>query len=1159
MWCDRLIEAGWLAALIVAPLFFNIWSSRVFEPDKITTVRSIALLMSAAWIVKWLDSRGSTNNHPITWRTPLIAPILVTVIIYMISTAMSVGVRTSLLGSYQRLQGTYTTFSYIIIFLMILQGLRTRTQLNRVLNIMIIVSLPISLYGILQRAGLDPLPWGGDTVNRVAGNMGNAIFIAAYLIMVFFVTLGKLAEVAIRILRSASQSWMDLARAAFYVFIAILNAFVVLVLSGSRGPQLGWITGLFFASLLMAQLLRNHRTRVLTTFGLIIIALLGLGFLAILNFDRSSSAIARIRELPVLNRLSTAFETNEGTNLVRTLIWDGNVNLVLPHEPIDFPPDAQNPDGRPDSFNTLRLWFGYGPESMYTAYNRFYPPALANIEARNASPDRSHDETWDSLVITGIFGLLAHLFLFGSVFYYAFKWIGLSRSRSDKYLFTFLWGGGAVVGGFVGATLTGRPGLFGVGLAIGAVAGLTLFVIIESAKSAIRQIDDPLSDRQLLDRVLIVCLISGIVAHYVEIQLGIAIVSTRTTFWVMAALISVIGLLRVSDIANVFDFELADVFVAGSHDATEIEQTARMSRRVRNQQRVAPRQRRSVSATLLPRWFGSIVTIGLFVGLIMGVLSYTFITNSERVTVSGAALWNGLTQLRGSTSYAVLGLCIATWLIGCLTLVFETVTSSTQSKASPSTLALLVAISLVVSLFIWVAYGTFHAGQLVSFIAARATSISDVLPLADQISFIPAYIYLLIACIMVSSAFVLSGSEDLADSHNTVNMASVIGIFLFPIVILPISTSNLQPIRADIVYKQAGPYDSQASNLLVQNTNIQGWDIGLEHHRRAIGLAPNEDFYYLWLGRDLLEKAKATSSKANPTLSENVTVGSIVSNSNVWNRSTSNPFPSSQFAREDLILAANKVLSEARRVNPLNTDHSANIARMWTQSGDIATDKAVQQKRYENSSKEYKVATSLSPQNAQLHNEWAILYAYKLNDLQRATQLLDHSIEIDPKYDQTYIIRADFRRQAIDQAANNLTQLRQQLASTPTTDTVKIADLNTQIKTAETDLNDKAQTAIADYTRAISINKNLNVYNILASLYQQIGNIDGAIETLTKATEQNPKDWSAYFNLAVMNQLKGKLDLAKANAQRAIDLATQPQDQQRAQTLLQQLNALKQP
>ena len=54
--CDAIIEAGWLAALVVAPLFFNTFSNRVFEPDKIHLVRSIALLMAVAWLVQLIDS-----------------------------------------------------------------------------------------------------------------------------------------------------------------------------------------------------------------------------------------------------------------------------------------------------------------------------------------------------------------------------------------------------------------------------------------------------------------------------------------------------------------------------------------------------------------------------------------------------------------------------------------------------------------------------------------------------------------------------------------------------------------------------------------------------------------------------------------------------------------------------------------------------------------------------------------------------------------------------------------------------------------------------------------------------------------------------------------------------------------------------------------------
>ena len=52
------MEAGWLAALIVEPLFFNVYSSRVFEPDKLSLLRSIALLLIAVWGIKLIEEAG---------------------------------------------------------------------------------------------------------------------------------------------------------------------------------------------------------------------------------------------------------------------------------------------------------------------------------------------------------------------------------------------------------------------------------------------------------------------------------------------------------------------------------------------------------------------------------------------------------------------------------------------------------------------------------------------------------------------------------------------------------------------------------------------------------------------------------------------------------------------------------------------------------------------------------------------------------------------------------------------------------------------------------------------------------------------------------------------------------------------------------------------
>jgi hypothetical protein len=72
--CEAFIEAGWLAVLIVTPLFFNVHSSRVFEPDKISLMRSIALLMAAAWLVKAINDGFGAGRARSGDRPELVEP-----------------------------------------------------------------------------------------------------------------------------------------------------------------------------------------------------------------------------------------------------------------------------------------------------------------------------------------------------------------------------------------------------------------------------------------------------------------------------------------------------------------------------------------------------------------------------------------------------------------------------------------------------------------------------------------------------------------------------------------------------------------------------------------------------------------------------------------------------------------------------------------------------------------------------------------------------------------------------------------------------------------------------------------------------------------------------------------------------------------------------
>src|SRR5215212_6309581 len=197
LWCERIIEAGWLLALVFIPSYFNLLSSRHFEPDKATSLRAIVLIMVAAGIIRALELRSHARAETArpeasllkrAWQRlnsiPLALPALLYALVFLFATAVSVVPATSFWGSYQRLQGTYTNLSYIGLAMMIVLTLRRREQLDRLITVAIIGSLPAVGYGLIQHYQIDPLPWKGDVVSRVASTMGNSIFVAAYLLMI---------------------------------------------------------------------------------------------------------------------------------------------------------------------------------------------------------------------------------------------------------------------------------------------------------------------------------------------------------------------------------------------------------------------------------------------------------------------------------------------------------------------------------------------------------------------------------------------------------------------------------------------------------------------------------------------------------------------------------------------------------------------------------------------------------------------------------------------------------------------------------------------------------------------------------------------------------------------------------------------------------------
>lgn len=507
-YCLQIIEAGWLVAVAVTPLHFNPVTSRIFEPNKMLLLRSIAVVMAAAWLVaaatRWLNrpDKPSRKIPPPLLRNGIFLSALLFLAITALAALFSVLPQISLWGYLERMAGLYTTASYLVFFLAVGAYLRTPDQLQRLVTTILLASLPVALYALIQEVGVDPLPWVEAADGRARSMLGYPAALAAMMALVMPLTLLRLVD--------ARRQRRYLLLAAYVLLLGLQVA--AILFARSRGPVLGLAAGLFFGGLIWSVL--HHWRR--TALALIGSSLALVVCLVVINLP--NSPLAFVQDLPFLDRI-TRLSDAAGSTQGRVLIWQGATDLL-----------AEKPE---------RLPLGYGPDTIRFVLYPHYTADLGRLHGWRAFVDRAHSETFDVLITTGLLGLLGYLLLFTSIVYYGLRWLGLTATRRQRLLFLSLWALGGVLA--VGmAWWIGQTWAFtGVALPLGLLAGLFCYLSVCITAPSERP-PTPDLDRRYV--ALTVALVVGLLAHFVETNVGIAVSTTNLFFWIYAALLLVIGL-----------------------------------------------------------------------------------------------------------------------------------------------------------------------------------------------------------------------------------------------------------------------------------------------------------------------------------------------------------------------------------------------------------------------------------------------------------------------------------------------------------------------------------------------------------------------------------------------------------------------------------------
>ncbi|RME31604.1 MAG: tetratricopeptide repeat protein, partial [Thermoflexia bacterium] len=448
--------------------------------------------------------------------------------------------------------------------------------------------------------------------------------------------------------------------------------------------------------------------------------------------------------------------------------------------------------------------------------------------------------------------------------------------------------------------------------------------------------------------------------------------------------------------------------------------------------------------------------------LILGPLAYDFINNIERLRDPWQIFWRSLTVLAiGGPPRRSLGILLIFGMAWTMTALL-TVTQMNRRRlfeGRVDDLWLAVLIVLLVSLLVGLTFGLVLAGRHAAVQRITVQSVQDLLRLAEFISHQISAYYGFLGIVILLGGLALAGERWMPRPWGT-PWGTLALVVLVPLAILTALQTNLRAIRADIIYKQADPWDRAGQ-----------WGAAVPHYQRAAQLAPNEDFYYLYWGRALLEAATATTDVAQ---------------------------------QEAILRETERVLLQAQAISPLNTDHSANLARMYQRWADLPAGQAQRETLLNLASRYYEIATSLSPNNAILWNQWATLYYYGLGDEEKFWKRINRSLQVDDEFEQTWLIIGD-------------------------------------VKAMRGDLDG----AMEAYRRALEIQPNMpQVWNAVARIHIQKGQNEEAVEVLRRSLELEPTGgwaWDAHRLLSIAYFQMGMKELARQEILTALEMA--PQDQ----------------
>ncbi len=149
----------------------------------ITVIHMVTLIALAAFFLE----KSQTGSWK--WiKTPLDKPIICILLLSFLSSVFS-------LHRYSSFWSMVLLINYVVIYYLIINTVRTRSQFRQLVYLIIGVAAFLSIFGLIKQSGTNPFPWWDypdipQNVSRLSATFGNANHLAGYMEMAIPLLLG---------------------------------------------------------------------------------------------------------------------------------------------------------------------------------------------------------------------------------------------------------------------------------------------------------------------------------------------------------------------------------------------------------------------------------------------------------------------------------------------------------------------------------------------------------------------------------------------------------------------------------------------------------------------------------------------------------------------------------------------------------------------------------------------------------------------------------------------------------------------------------------------------------------------------------------------------------------------------------------------------------